>query len=121
MVIVNIGFLYKRAAINGKFENSRFLALAPFKLTVESCLMKENKAFTRTNRVKLSLPMKDAIFKEGRPYQTLPDQAIRFDNTDYWPEINNSRKMCKNPGCSGKTDVYFSKCNVSLCLNNTNN
>ena len=121
MVIVNSWLLYKRDAISLKLPKSEILALAPFKLKVANCLMKENKAFVGAKRGRPSPPMKDAISKRRRPYQTLPDQAIRFDNVGHWPEIKDSRKMCKNPGCSGKTNVYCSKCDISLCLNSSNN
>jgi len=44
-----------------------------------------------------------------------------FDNVGHWPEIRDSRKMCKKTGCSGKTNVCCSKCDINLCLNSTNN
>jgi len=123
MVVVNSWLLYKRDAINLKLPKSEILALAPFKLRVANCLMKEGKPCTATKRGRPSMQSSsgNSATKRGRPCQTLPEKAIRFDNVGHWPEIRDGRKMCKKPGCSGKTNVCCSKCNINLCLNSTNN
>ena len=115
MVIVNSGLLYKHGAISLELPKSEILALALFQLKVANCVMKE-KAFAGTKRGRPSLPIKDATSKRRRPCQTFPDQAMGFDNDGHRPVIKDSRKMCNNPGCSGKTNVYF-----CLCVNSSNN
>lgn len=48
--------------------------------------------------------------------------VIRFDGIEHWPQIQqNLRLRCKNDGCTLKTNVYCSKCQVHLCLNASRN
>ena len=123
MVIVNSWLLYKRDAFNLKTPQSEILRLAPFKLRIANCLMQEGKVCTGTKRGRPSLQSASCnpTQKRGRPCQILPDDAVRFDGIGHWPEIKDTRKMCKNFGYRGKTNVCCSKCNVNLCLNSTNN
>ena len=109
MIIVNSWLLYKRDPISLKLPKSEILALAPLKLKVANCLMKENKAFAGTKRGKPSTLIKDASSKRRRPCQTLPDQAIRFDNVGHWPDIKDSRKMCKKSRMQWKNQCILFK------------
>ena len=123
MTIVNSWLLHRRDASNLMLPRSKILALAWFKLRVAECLMKEGKSCSANKRGRPSLSSASDCLppKRGRPFQTLPDPAIRFDDVAHWPKVNHQRKMCKNPGCSGKTNISCLKCQVNLCLNNTNN
>ena len=43
-----------------------------------------------------------------------PNEDIRFDGFEHWPEHRSNRPRCMN--CGEKTRVGCSKCNVGLCL-----
>ena len=122
IVIVNSWLLYKCDAFNLKTPESKILCLTPFKLRIANCLMQEGKVCegTKRGRAFLQSASCNPTHKQGRPCQILPDDAVRFDAIGHWPEIKDTRKMCKIFGCRGK-NVCCSKCNVNLCLNNTNN
>lgn len=122
MVIVNSWLLYRRDANNLRLPKSEILSLAPFKLRVAISLMREGKNVGGIKRGKRK-SCEDGVKKQklGRPFQSLPEKPIRFDNVGHWPKIEKGRRVCKLPSCKGKTNVLCEKCNINLCLNSTNN
>lgn len=55
--------------------------------------------------------------------EVIPDQNLRFDRIDHWPEYDEkeSRSNCKMDGCKSLTNVYCMKCKVHLCLRKSKN
>lgn len=75
----------------------------------------------KTERPSLESRNNEQKSKKGRPCQALPEKSIRFDNIGHLPSLENIRRVCKKPGCTGKTNVLCSKCKVNLCFNINNN
>lgn len=73
------------------------------------------------------------INKRGRPsaennkkrkffaYSAQPSSSIRGDQTAHWPAVDDTRRICRMQGCSSRTNVVCSKCNIHLCFNAKNN
>ena len=118
MTVVNAWLLYKRDATKLNTAKKDIYALAEFKILIAFGLMKSGKL---VSSVKKGRPSSSPSVQEKKRRCQVPDSSIRFDNIDHWPIIVEKRNRCKIEKCSGKTVVMCEKCNVNLCLNNSNN
>jgi hypothetical protein len=50
-----------------------------------------------------------------------PVADVQHDATGHWPSIGDVQQRCKNPGCDLRSKFFCMKCNVHLCLKQTNN
>ena len=116
MALLNSWNLYKRDAKFLNIPKSKILKYAVFKLQVSSDLLQAGKPTKKRGRNQVT-PKR----KPSRHHCTMPTQAARYDKIDHFPGIDKVRRMCKNDGCSGKTNIVCSKCKVNLCLNSKAN
>ena len=123
MTIVNCWLIYRRDAETMKLAKTEVLALAQFKLRIAEALVKEGKTLDSKKRGRPSLDDSkiEPPSRKGRSHNALPEKSVRLDNVGHLPVVEDVRRMCKNPGCNGKTNVKCIKCDVNLCLNNRNN
>nr|CAH7744543.1 unnamed protein product [Callosobruchus chinensis] len=118
MVVVNSWLLARRAE---KFD----MPLLDTKLAIADSLCKAGQ-LAKLNKVgRPSNANLQQLYENKRkkgPTKEIPQEDVRkdgFDHLPYWQETDRSR--CKYPGCTGKSYIICTKCQIPLCLNKDRN
>lgn len=75
----------------------------------------------KSNDLDNDCPMEASTKKKLKP--NFPSDDIRFDNFNHfgYHDTKPNASRCKNPGCTYKTHLYCTKCQVHLCLISSRN
>ena len=112
LALLNSWNCYRRDAKFLELPKSKILKYAVFKMQISSDLLQAGKPSRKRGR-----PQATPKRKPSRHHCAMPTQTARHDKVDHFPSVDKVRRMCKNDGCSGKTNIVCSKCKVNLCLN----
>ncbi|CAF1402754.1 unnamed protein product [Rotaria sordida] len=101
------------------------------KMDIANIMLREPRAIERrmlkvlvTNQSSSESDDDDNLVRQKRKRETASNisSMVRFDGLEHWPQYQQSLRLrCKNKGCSMKTNVYCSKCQVHLCFCTTRN
>lgn len=115
VTVVNSWLLHKR--IEKQKQSNSVLPLAKFREELALSLCKIGISTPKRGRPINSI--QDGITKKSKigakVGQYAPPNEVRNDKYDHWPNQNDKKTRCKNPGCKGFTFIICSKCQVSLC------
>ena len=118
VTLLNSWNCYRRDATFLNIPKSSILKFAEFKIRVASDLMQAGKPNSLKKRGR---PQTTPKLKKARNFCIMPQPGARFDEIDHFPFVDKVRRMCKNDGCSGKTNIVCPKCKVNLCLHSKAN
>ena len=93
------------------------LCLKNFKLSVADVLLlaaKVQQKKGRPSQIQIDAEF-DRKSKRG-PAAPIPNNAIREEKIDHWPEYTHKKLRCKLTRCNATAQVVYTKCNVNLCF-----
>ena len=100
--------------------SKKFLDFLGFRNEVAQVLMQSGH-ITKVGRPR-SLDLLNAPIAKKSKTQVVPCSNIRYDRVDHFPDaINGNPKACMFAGCSSRSRVKCTKCNVFLCLTKDKN
>jgi hypothetical protein len=132
LMIINAWVLWKKETKHHS-DGWRVSRLFFFKLSIAKLLLEQPATIERQSRIKSSRTLSSSSSdddnrtssdrnKRKRETKTHLSTVIRYDGNEHWPELGGvTRVRCKQDGCSNKTNVFCTKCQVHLCLTTKRN
>lgn len=132
LMIINAWILWKRVT-EGNDNGWRISRFFSFKLYIAKLLLQSSATIEIRSRIKPSRALPSSSSddddhaasdrnKRKREMKSGLSTIIRFDGIEHWPDMSGvTRIRCKDDGCSNKTNVFCTKCQVHLCLTTKRN
>ena len=111
--------LYRRDAKKLLLSINKQQSLQQFKISIVDSLLKVGKCDYKKRGRKSD--NEENLKKRQMQLIQFHKKNIRLDNIGHLPAVSDNRKLCKLPGCKGKVNYFYIKCNVHLCCNNKQN
>ena len=114
VVMVQCWLLYRRDADSVGIQKKEQLNLRQFKFDAATCLVMNGDLTKKKVGRPSSLDGIETVAKRRKLVHAaaLPPPNIRKDGVGHWPDMVDTRGLCRNGGCKGKPYIICTKCST---------
>ena len=117
--LINAWCLYRRLSGQGGIPQAEQTDLLHFTAQVASSLVRNYLPKRGRGRPSLEPTEDDTAKRPRRPPTRIPQDDVRHDGLQHWPEHRPDRPRCSK--CGDKTRIGCTKCRVGLCITASRN